>query len=80
MPSTIAPHLLTTVPLADPVIESHEYEELIAKEARHWGEILKDPKNPQIWHDDKLFDIFFGKEYRLKTFGYSKGGPRFPEN
>jgi 2-polyprenyl-3-methyl-5-hydroxy-6-metoxy-1,4-benzoquinol methylase len=46
------------------VIESTKYDELIAKESQHWGEVRQDPRNPQIWHDPKLFDIYFGKEYR----------------
>ena len=44
--------------------ESKHYDELIAKESHHWGEVRQDPHNPQIWHDPELFEIFFGKEYR----------------
>ena len=40
------------------------YDELVAKESLHWGKVRQDPHNPQIWHDPKLFEIFFGKEYR----------------
>ena len=46
------------------VIENSQYQELIAKEAKHWSEVRPDPQNPQIWHDPQLFQIFFGKHYR----------------
>jgi ubiquinone/menaquinone biosynthesis C-methylase UbiE len=46
------------------VTETKHYDELIAKESRHWGEVRQDPQNPQIWHDPELFEIFFGREYR----------------
>jgi ubiquinone/menaquinone biosynthesis C-methylase UbiE len=61
------------------VIESQEYEELIAREAHHWGEIQKDPENPQIWHDARLFDIFFGKEYRRMVEIAVASGPKILE-
>jgi ubiquinone/menaquinone biosynthesis C-methylase UbiE len=65
--------------LADLVIESQEYEKLIAREARHWGEVQKDPQNPQIWHDAQLFEIFFGKEYRRMVENALASGPRILE-
>lgn len=46
------------------VPEHQRYPELIAREARHWGEVRPDPANPQLWHDPKLYEIFFGIEYR----------------
>ena len=46
------------------VPEHQRYQELIAREARHWGEVRPDPANPQLWHDPKLYEIFFGIEYR----------------
>jgi 2-polyprenyl-3-methyl-5-hydroxy-6-metoxy-1,4-benzoquinol methylase len=46
------------------LIESTKYNDLIAKESQHWDEVQQDPRNPQIWHDARMFDIFFGKEYR----------------
>ena len=46
------------------MIESQRYKDLIARESRHWGEVKYDPQNPQIWHDARLFEIFFGEEYR----------------
>ena len=44
--------------------EHQRYQELIAREARHWGEVRPDPSNPQLWHDPELSEIFFGVEYR----------------
>ena len=55
------------------------YDELIAKESRHWGEVRQDPQNPQIWHDPKLFEIFFGKEYRHFLDRVLGNGPRILE-
>jgi 2-polyprenyl-3-methyl-5-hydroxy-6-metoxy-1,4-benzoquinol methylase len=66
-------------PLADPVIESQAYDRLIAREARHWGEVQKDPQNPQIWHDAQLFEIFFGKEYARMVESAVASGPRILE-
>jgi len=68
-----------TSPPADPVIKSQEYDNLIAREARHWGEVRKDPENPQIWHDSRLFEIFFGKEYRRMLDMAVASGPRILE-
>ncbi len=45
-------------------MKNERYRQLIEQEARHWGSVQPDPRNPQIWNDDRLFDIFFGKEYR----------------
>jgi 2-polyprenyl-3-methyl-5-hydroxy-6-metoxy-1,4-benzoquinol methylase len=45
-------------------MDPQEYGKLIAQEARHWGDVRKDAHNPQIWHDSRLFEIFFGREYR----------------
>jgi ubiquinone/menaquinone biosynthesis C-methylase UbiE len=61
------------------VTETKQYEELIAKESRHWGEVRQDPQNPQIWHDPKLFEIFFGKEYRHFLDCVLANGPRILE-
>lgn len=46
------------------VLDEERYRELITKESKHWGEVQPDPQNPQIWHDQQLFEIFFGKRYR----------------
>jgi ubiquinone/menaquinone biosynthesis C-methylase UbiE len=61
------------------VTETKHYDELIAKESRHWGEVRQDPQNPQIWHDPKLFEIFFGKEYRHFLDHAIAHGPRILE-
>lgn len=55
------------------------YDELIAKESRHWGGIRQDPHNPQIWHDPKLFEIFFGREYQYFLDQALTHGPRILE-
>ncbi|MCX6134714.1 MAG: methyltransferase domain-containing protein [Ignavibacteriales bacterium] len=60
-------------------MDSQKYSKLIAQEARHWGEVRKDPKNPQIWHDSVLFDIFFGAEYRHLVETAVAFGPRILE-
>lgn len=59
--------------------QSRHYDELIAKESRHWGEVKPDPNNPQIWHDPKLFEIFFGNEYRQFVERVVASGPRILE-
>ena len=46
------------------MITPERYQQLAAQEARHWGSVHADPENPQLWHDQRLFDIFFGREYR----------------
>ncbi len=46
------------------VIDPQRYKHLLSQEALHWGSVQPDPQNPQIWHDDHLFEIFFGREYR----------------
>jgi 2-polyprenyl-3-methyl-5-hydroxy-6-metoxy-1,4-benzoquinol methylase len=46
------------------VISREQYQELLSKEAAHWGAVRHDPRNPQLWHDERLFEIFFGREYR----------------
>ncbi|MBF8294074.1 MAG: Methyltransf 11 protein [Bacteroidetes bacterium] len=61
------------------MIESQKYDNLIAQEARHWGEVRQDPQNPQIWHDPQLFEIFFGKEYRHMVESAVTRGPRILE-
>jgi 2-polyprenyl-3-methyl-5-hydroxy-6-metoxy-1,4-benzoquinol methylase len=65
--------------VVEPVIDSKEYEKLAAREARHWGEVERDPQNPQIWHDPRLFEIFFGKEYRHMVESAVRFGPRILE-
>ena len=59
--------------------ETKRYDELIAKEAQHWGAVRHDPQNPQIWHDQGLFDIFFGREYERFVDRACSFGPRVLE-
>lgn len=37
---------------------------LLQREAHAWDRVQPDPSNPQIWHDPKLFGMFFGSEYQ----------------
>jgi SAM-dependent methyltransferase len=61
------------------VTQTNQYDDLIAKESHHWGEVRPDPQNPQIWHDPMLFDIFFGKEHgRFVEYALAHG-PRILE-
>ncbi len=46
------------------MIDQQRYDELLSKEAQHWSTVQPDPRNPQIWHDERIFEIFLGKEYR----------------
>lgn len=61
------------------MIESQQYNELIAQESQHWGDVGQDPKNPQIWHDPELFEIFFGKMYERLLTRASQSGPHLLE-
>jgi ubiquinone/menaquinone biosynthesis C-methylase UbiE len=61
------------------VTETGRYNELIAKESRHWSEVRQDSNNPQIWHDPELFEIFFGNEYRQFVERVAANGPRVLE-
>ncbi len=56
-------------------LDEKRYQELVAKEAKHWGAVVHDPANPQIWHDEQLFGIFFGKEYRHMIERVVASGP-----
>lgn len=58
------------------MIEDNRYNQLIEQEAKHWGEVRPDPANPQIWHDPKLFEIFFGREYRHLIERAVSNGPK----
>jgi ubiquinone/menaquinone biosynthesis C-methylase UbiE len=46
------------------VIDRQQYGELLSREAAHWSGVQPDPQNPQLWQDKKLFELFFGQEYR----------------
>ncbi len=59
--------------------QSPTYEDLLRKEADHWSSIQSDPAHPQLWHDEKLFDIFFGDEYALFLERAASHGPHILE-
>jgi 2-polyprenyl-3-methyl-5-hydroxy-6-metoxy-1,4-benzoquinol methylase len=61
------------------VTTPERYEQLAAAEARHWGSVDADPQNPQLWHDDRLFDIFFGTAYRHFVDRIIAAGPEVLE-
>jgi ubiquinone/menaquinone biosynthesis C-methylase UbiE len=61
------------------VTDPKHYDKLIAKESHHWGEVRRDPQNPQIWHDPKLYEIFFGREYAHFLDCVLAHGPRILE-
>lgn len=46
------------------MIDQQQYQKLLAKEAAHWSAVQPDPHNPQLWQDERLFEIFFGRTYR----------------
>jgi ubiquinone/menaquinone biosynthesis C-methylase UbiE len=60
-------------------MDSDRYATLAGKEAAHWGAVSADPLNPQIWEDDRLFDIFFRGEYDHMVARVSDNGPRVLE-
>lgn len=50
------------------------YEHMLRREALAWGNTRPDPSNPQLWHDDQLFELFFGEEYHwLMTRAVASG-------
>jgi len=60
-------------------MDKERYEKLTAKEGAHWGAVAADPTNPQIWEDDRLFEIFFGGEYGRLIDRVRENGPRVLE-
>lgn len=46
------------------MIDQQQYRKLLSKEADHWSAVQPDPRNPQLWHDEQLFEMFFGRPYR----------------
>jgi ubiquinone/menaquinone biosynthesis C-methylase UbiE len=55
------------------------YQELVRKEAEHWGRGTLDPENPKIWNDPVLQEIFFGAEQRRLLERAAACGPRVLE-
>ncbi|MBI2620571.1 MAG: class I SAM-dependent methyltransferase [Ignavibacteriales bacterium] len=51
-----------------------QYHRLIEREAQYWGSVSPNPRNPQIWDDEKLFEIFFRKEYEALVDRASSAG------
>jgi 2-polyprenyl-3-methyl-5-hydroxy-6-metoxy-1,4-benzoquinol methylase len=47
----------------DPSLEDH-YQELLARETRHWGDERPDPQYPQLWDDPRVFELAVGDAYR----------------
>ena len=60
-------------------MKREEYDILIGREAAHWGAVAREGDNPQIWDDEKLFEIFFGREYRHLLRRVEEHGPRVLE-
>ena len=52
-----------------------QYKHLLRQEADHWSSVHPDPENPQLWHDEKLFDVFFGREYAMFVDRVMRHGP-----
>lgn len=40
------------------------YRELLDREAAHWNGGSRGPREPQLWDDPALFEVFFGAEWR----------------
>jgi len=55
------------------------YETLARREAAHWGGAPHDPRNPQIWDDPMLQEIFFGELERRFRERIIAQGPRVLE-
>ena len=60
-------------------MQNKEYDALATQEGAHWGAVSADPENPQIWEDDRLFEIFFGHEFRCLVDHARDCGPRVLE-
>ena len=67
-------------------MDDETYEDLIAREAAHWGASGPGGRDPQIWDDERLFALFFGGRYeqflstalasgsRILELGCGRGG------
>ncbi len=56
-----------------------QYQDLLEQEARHWGDVKPDLKNPQIWDDPVLHEIFFGTQRRHLMDRVVANGPAILE-
>jgi hypothetical protein len=45
-------------------MKGEDYSALIAREAVHRGTCARAGGEPQIWDDDRLFEMFFGRGLR----------------
>jgi 2-polyprenyl-3-methyl-5-hydroxy-6-metoxy-1,4-benzoquinol methylase len=61
------------------VTQPPAYEDLLRKEADHWSSVHVDHANPQLWHDGRLFEIFFGREYAMLLDRTDQHGPKVLE-
>jgi len=57
------------------VVTQGPYQDLLQQEARHWGNVKPDPKNPQIWDDQVLQEICFGEQHRHLIDRVATNGP-----
>lgn len=60
-------------------MKREDYDILIGREAAHWRVDTRGEDNPQIWDDERLFEIFFGREYRHLLRCVEERGPRVLE-
>jgi SAM-dependent methyltransferase len=60
-------------------MKRENYDALISREAAHWSIGARDADNPQIWDDEQLFEIFYGREYRHLLGCVQESGPRVLE-
>lgn len=60
-------------------MKREDYDILIGREAAHWGVAAREGGDPQIWEDERLFEIFFGREYRRLLRRVEERGPRVLE-
>jgi len=60
-------------------MKQEEYDILIGREAAHWGGGGRRADNPQIWDDERLFEIFYGSLYRRLLRSAEEHGPRVLE-
>jgi ubiquinone/menaquinone biosynthesis C-methylase UbiE len=60
-------------------MKTEDYDILIGREAAHWSAGPRSGDNPQIWDDGKLFEIFYGREYRRLLDQAQERGPRVLE-
>ncbi|HUI09901.1 MAG TPA: class I SAM-dependent methyltransferase [Bacteroidota bacterium] len=60
-------------------MNEESYDELIAREAAHWGAVGAGERDPQIWDDERMFALFFGDRYEQFLRTALSAGPRILE-